>query len=85
VAPEIYSAIDRTKPGINEEVQLTDAFQLLAHERPVYAATISGTRYDIGDRYLWIKANLEFAMRSPELRERLRPEVEAILKREKKP
>jgi len=79
---EIYDAIDRTEPGFNGEVQLTDALQLLARESPVYATTFSGTRYDIGDRFLWMKANLEFAMRAPELRARLRPLLEAALKRE---
>ncbi len=77
---EIYDAIDRTEPGFNGEVQLTDALQLLARESPVYATTFSGTRYDIGDRYLWMKANLELAMRAPELRARLRPLLEAVLK-----
>ncbi len=80
---DIYSAIDRTKPGANGEVQLTDALQLLAKERAVYGATFRGSRYDIGDLYLWIKANLEFAMRSPDLHARLRPLLEALLNESK--
>ena len=72
LTPDIYSAIDRTGPGVNGEVQLTDALQLLAQERPVYAATFRGTRYDIGDRYLWLKTNLEFGLRTPELGDQLR-------------
>jgi len=80
LTPEIYSAIDRTPPGVNGEVQLADALQLLARERPVYGATFTGTRYDIGDRYLWLKTNLIFAMRSPELRNQLRPVLESLLK-----
>jgi UTP--glucose-1-phosphate uridylyltransferase len=80
LSPAIYDAIDRTAPGVNGEVQLTDALQLLAREHPVYGVTFTGTRYDIGDRYLWIKTNLEFAMRNPELRARLRPVVESIVR-----
>lgn len=80
LTPEIYSAIDRTPPGVNGEIQLTDALEFLAGERAVYGATFVGTRYDIGDRYLWLRTNLEFAMRSPELRERLRPFLESLLK-----
>ncbi len=79
LTPEIFPAIDRTPPGLNGEVQLTDALQLLARERPVYATTFTGTRYDIGDRFLWLKANIEFAMRIPELRDRLRPVLERLL------
>ena len=77
---EVYSAIARTQPGANGEIQLTDALQHLARERPVYGATFQGTRYDIGDRYLWMKTNLEFAMRRPELSRRLRPVLHELLK-----
>jgi UTP--glucose-1-phosphate uridylyltransferase len=80
LTPDIYSAIDRTVPGVNGEVQLTDALQLLAKERPVYGVTFNGTRYDIGDRFLWLKTNLEFAMRVPELEGRLRPVLEGLVK-----
>ena len=78
LTPEVYSAIDRTEPGVNGEVQLTDALQLLARERPVYAATFRGTRYDIGDLYLWLKTNLEFGLRTPELGERLRQSLRLL-------
>jgi len=80
LTPDIYSAIDRTRPGRNGEVQLTDALQLLAEERAVYAATFSGTRYDIGDQYLWLKTNIEFALRTPGLGTRLRKSLEALLR-----
>ncbi len=73
LTPEIYGAIDRTKPGFRGELQITDALQLLATSTAVYAATFRGTRYDIGDRYLWVRTNLEFAMREPDLARRLRP------------
>jgi UTP--glucose-1-phosphate uridylyltransferase len=78
LTPEIYSAINRTKPGVNDEVQLTDALQLLATEGSVYAASFAGTRYDIGDRYLWLKTNLEFAMKVPELRDRLQSVLKSL-------
>lgn len=80
LTPEIYSAISRTGPGVHGEVQLTDALQLLAREQAVYAAVIVGKRFDIGDRFLWIKTNLEFAMRSPDMRTRLRPVLDELLK-----
>jgi UTP--glucose-1-phosphate uridylyltransferase len=73
LTPAIYAAIDETLPGYHGEVQLTDALQLLSERTPLYAATFHGTRYDIGDRYLWLKTNLEFAFRDPELRGLLEP------------
>lgn len=79
LTPAIYSAIDRTKPDPRGELQITDALQQLAVEQPVYAATFRGTRYDIGDRYLWLRTNLEFAFSNPEYRDRLRPFLERLL------
>jgi len=81
LTPDIFSAIDRTEPGRNGEVQLTDALQLLARERPVLAATFEGTRYDIGDLFLWLRTNVEFGLRTPGLRDRLRPALESLLKK----
>ncbi|HXY47345.1 MAG TPA: UTP--glucose-1-phosphate uridylyltransferase [Thermoplasmata archaeon] len=80
LTPDVYEAIDRTPPDARGEVQLTDALQLLVRDRPVYAATFQGTRYDIGDRFLWLRTNLIFAWNSPELRSRLRPVLETLLR-----
>ncbi len=77
--PSIYAAIDRTAPGRRGEIQITDALARLATEEPVYATTFRGVRYDIGDRYLWLRANLEFAFRNPEYRDQLRPTLERLL------
>ncbi len=71
--PEIYDAIDSIRPDARGELQITDAIQLLAERGPVFATKFNGTRYDIGDRYLWIKANLEFALADPAYRSKLRP------------
>jgi UTP--glucose-1-phosphate uridylyltransferase len=78
LTPAIYAAIDRIDPGVGGELQITDALQLLAREQPVYATTFRGTRYDIGDRFLWLRTNLEFALRSKEFGDRLRPEIEKL-------
>jgi UTP--glucose-1-phosphate uridylyltransferase len=77
--PEIYAAIDRTPFDRRGELQITDALQILASERPVYAATFRGTRYDIGDRYLWLQTNIEFALAHPDYAQRLRPYLERVL------
>lgn len=77
--PDIYTAIDATTPDARGELQLTDALQVLADQSPVYAARFRGIRYDIGDRFLWLKANLEFAYRDPAYRVKLRPVLERLL------
>jgi len=77
--PGIYAAIDEVVPDRRGERQLTDALGILARREPVYATTFRGARYDIGDRFLWLKANLEFAYQDPAYREKLRPILERLL------
>jgi UTP--glucose-1-phosphate uridylyltransferase len=72
LTPAIFECLRKTPPGRNGEVQLTDALKLLLEKEPVYAVTFEGTRYDIGDKFLWLKTNLEFALRDPQFGERLR-------------
>ncbi|MCI4319009.1 MAG: UTP--glucose-1-phosphate uridylyltransferase [Thermoplasmata archaeon] len=79
-SPDIFLAIDRTPPGRNGEVQLTDAIQLLTQEHTVLATTFRGTRYDIGDRFLWLRTNLEFAYRHPEYKGRLRDIMVSLMR-----
>jgi UTP--glucose-1-phosphate uridylyltransferase len=73
LTPEIFAAIKKTPPGRKGEIQLTDAMARLLTQQKIYAVTFEGTRYDIGDRYYWLRANVELAGRDPELRKRLRP------------
>ncbi|HEV2519436.1 MAG TPA: UTP--glucose-1-phosphate uridylyltransferase [Thermoplasmata archaeon] len=77
---DIYAAIDETPPGYHGEIQITDALQILSERRPVFASTFSGTRYDIGDRCLWVTTNLEFALRDPALRPQLVPLLLEVLR-----
>ena len=35
----------------------------------VYACEFEGKRYDIGNPYLWLTANIEFALKRDDLRE----------------
>ena len=72
LTPGIFSAIRDTAPGRNGEVQLTDALHRLMGTERIYAVTFRGTRYDIGDRFLWLRTNIEFALKSPDLGPRLR-------------
>jgi len=68
LTPGIFEAIERTPPDAKGEVQLTAALAELRRKEKVYAVTFTGKRYDIGDRKLWLKTNLEFALEDPALR-----------------
>jgi UTP--glucose-1-phosphate uridylyltransferase len=76
LTPSVFEAIGQIQPGRNGEIQLTDALNLLAEREGAYAVTFQGTRYDIGDRFIWLRTNLELALRDPELG----PRIETLLR-----
>jgi UTP--glucose-1-phosphate uridylyltransferase len=66
-SPEIFSILKSTKPGKLGEIQLSDAMNTLAKSHGMMAATLSGERFDAGDKLGFLKANVELALRHPEV------------------
>lgn len=67
--PEILEVIANLKTGRNGEYQFTDALDIISRTQGGYALDFDGTRYDMGDRLGFLKANVEFALRNDELKE----------------
>ncbi|HEY5595206.1 MAG TPA: UTP--glucose-1-phosphate uridylyltransferase GalU [Nitrospiria bacterium] len=67
LTPEIFDALDKTPPGKNGEIQLTDALRILARQKAMYGKRLSGTRYDAGDKLGFLKATVEFGLKRPDL------------------
>ncbi len=65
--PEIFRQLRATKPGRLGEIQLSDAMNTLAKSEGLMAATLSGERFDAGDKLGFLKANVELALRHPEV------------------
>ncbi len=72
LAPEIFDALENTKPGAGGEIQLTDAIAALVHEGGVQAYRFTGKRYDCGSKLGYLQATVELARRHPELGESFR-------------
>jgi len=72
---EIFDALDRTKPGVGGEIQLTDAIAILLREQPVYGFVFDEGRFDIGKKLDYLRATVELALD----REDLAPEFRAFL------
>lgn len=66
--PEIFDYLRSAKPGVLGEIQLTDSMNELAQQQGAFASTFSATRYDAGDKFGYLKANVELGLRNPELR-----------------
>jgi len=60
--PEIFEYIAGTKPGKNNEIQLTDAMARLLDDRAMYGVKIDGARYDIGNKLDFLKTNVIFGL-----------------------
>ncbi|MBR2480347.1 MAG: UTP--glucose-1-phosphate uridylyltransferase [Clostridia bacterium] len=71
LTPEIFDYLGKTKPVKNGEIYLPSFIDLLAKDVPVYAYLFDGIRYDLGSKFGFLKANIEFALRDPALREQL--------------
>lgn len=65
LTPDIFDILENTKPGVGNEVQLTDA--LAASKTGTYALAYEGVRYDTGDKLGYLKATVEYALRNEEL------------------
>ncbi|QLH74184.1 MAG: UTP--glucose-1-phosphate uridylyltransferase GalU [Methanomassiliicoccales archaeon] len=80
---EIFEAIERTPPGLNGEVQLTDALRLLRKKQEIYGWRFEGKRYDIGDMIGWLKTQVELGLLHPEYSAALKEHIESLLNKEK--
>jgi UTP--glucose-1-phosphate uridylyltransferase len=69
---EIFDILGKIKPGVGNEIQLTDALRSLRKFQKVYACKFSGRRYDIGNKFDYLKASIEYGLESDELGRELR-------------
>lgn len=65
--PEIFGSIERTPPGLNGELQLTDALKVHIAQGPVYAYQFEGTHYDAGSKLGFVEATVAYALKDPEI------------------
>lgn len=67
--PAIWGHLVTTAPGVGGEIQLTDALRQLATSSPgLIGVVVEGVRHDAGDRLGYLRANLAYALKRPELR-----------------
>ncbi|MFY3745517.1 UTP--glucose-1-phosphate uridylyltransferase GalU [Anaeromyxobacter sp. Red801] len=78
--PRIFEILERVKPGVGGEIQLTDALAVLAREEGLLGYRFEGERYDAGDRFGYLKANILYAMKRPELAGPLRALMKELVK-----
>lgn len=69
LSPEIFEILETIEPGKGGEIQLTDGLRELRAKEGLYAYDFEGKRYDAGDKLGYLKATVEYALRTPELKD----------------
>ncbi len=67
LTPRIFHHLQKVRAGAGGEIQLTDAIAALLTEETVMAYPFEGTRYDCGSKLGYLKANVAFGLRHPEV------------------
>ena len=79
--PEIFSILERGERGAGGEIQLTDGMKRLSETQKFYGMHYRGKTYDTGSKLGFLVANLAYGLERPELRDALKQEIEALLKK----
>lgn len=82
INPEIFPILEVTQPGRGNEIQLTDALQVLAKEQAMYAYNFVGRRYDVGDKQGFLEATVEMALKRDDLRDKFLTYLQDIVAKE---
>lgn len=67
LTPEIFMFLERQEKGAGGEIQLTDAIQQLNQIQRVFAYDFEGTRYDVGEKFGFVKTTIEFALQQEDI------------------
>ena len=72
LTPEIFGILENQKPGAGNEIQLTDAIDTLNKTQRVFAHKFTGTRYDVGDKFGFMKTSIEYSLKHPQIKDDMR-------------
>jgi UTP--glucose-1-phosphate uridylyltransferase len=65
--PRIFEKIASTPPGRNNEVQITDAMSLLLEDEPIVGVVFEDGRFDIGNKFDFLRATVELGVERSDL------------------
>ena len=77
---EIFEILEKTPLGVGGELPLTDAMRTLALKYGMIGVDFSGVRYDMGNKFGILKANIEVGLSHPEIKEQLKDYIKELAK-----
>jgi UTP--glucose-1-phosphate uridylyltransferase len=76
--PEIFQILKNLPPGRGGEIQLTDGLSQLVRERKIFGCEFVGDRFDIGDKFGFVRATVAYALKRPDLRDKVLQYLKSI-------
>ena len=80
--PSIFSILKTQERGAGNEYQLTDALRQVREQEGLLGLELKGERYDIGDKFGYIKAILEMGLQREELYPQLMDYLQKVFNKE---
>jgi len=77
----VFGILEKLKPGKGGEIWLADAVMKLLKTHSVFACEFKGKIYDVGSKAGWLKANIAYALKHPELKEEIKKFIAKDLKK----
>jgi UTP--glucose-1-phosphate uridylyltransferase len=78
LTPGIFGALKRTPKGAGGEIQLTDGLRILRQSEDMYGWEFEGVRYDLGNKFEYLRASIEVGTLHPEVGPKLRKYLSSI-------
>lgn len=79
ITPDIMRLLETQTAGKDGEIRLADAFAThLANGAPMYGCKFDGIRYDCGNKFQFIVAQIELGLKHPEVKDDLKSFLKAF-------
>lgn len=78
LTPAVFDQIRQQPRGVGNEIQLTDGIAGLLRSEKVFAYQYAGKRYDCGSKEGFLEANVELALRHPQIGAGFRAYLKAL-------
>ena len=75
---DIFEILEKTPYGVGNELQLTDAMKTVARRKGMVGVEFSGERHDMGNKFGFIKANIDMGLVHPETKDELKDYIKKL-------
>lgn len=78
LTPDVFDILAKIPNGAGDELQLTDAMAEIARSQGMIGVDFDGVRYDMGNKFGILKANIEVGLKHPDVSVELRELIKKI-------